>query len=100
MKLIAKVMTVGLLAGAFVMAAPTKAEAQGFGVAVQVGYPHYDYARHDYYDHMRFEQERRAEFERQEAFRRHEEWMRERDFHRDRDWRFHDRDDHRGYGWR
>jgi hypothetical protein len=59
--MVAKGVTVGLLAGAFVLAAPTKADAQQFVVGVQVGYPHYGYARRDYYDHVRFEQERRHE---------------------------------------
>lgn len=71
--MIAKGVTVGLLAGAFVLAAPAKAEAQRFVVGVQVGYPHYDY-----YDHARFERERR-----------HEEWV-----------RAHERDHYRyGYGY-
>jgi hypothetical protein len=58
--MVAKGVTVGLLAGAFVLAAPAKADAQRFVVGVQVGYPHYEY-----YDHARFERERR-----------HEEWVR------------------------
>jgi hypothetical protein len=74
--MVAKVMTVGLLAGAFVLAAPMKANAQQFGVGVQVGYPHYDYSRRDSF-----------EFQRRQAFLRHEEWLRAH--------RFHDR-----YGWR
>jgi hypothetical protein len=69
--MVAKGVTVGLLAGAFVLAAPAKADAQQFAVGVQVGYPHYDYARRDYYDHLRFEQERR-----------HEEWVRAHEFRR------------------
>jgi hypothetical protein len=63
--IVAKVMTVGLLAGAFVMAAPAKADAQQFGTVVEVGYPHYDYSRRDY-----------VEFQRREAIRRHDEWVR------------------------
>jgi hypothetical protein len=104
-KLFAKVMTVGLLAGAFVMAAPEKAHAQGFAVGVQIGYPHYDYSRRGYYEHERFERERREAFarqqayERQQAFLRHEAWEhRGRGWDRDRDDRFRggDRDDYRG----
>ncbi len=83
--MVAKVMTVGLLAGAFVMAAPAKADAQQFGAVVEVGYPHLDYSRRDYYERQRIEQERRAEFERREAIRRHEEWVRAHRF--DRGWR-------------
>ena len=63
--MVAKVMTVGLLAGAFALAAPTKAQGQGFGVGVEVGYPHRDYSHRDYF-----------EFQRREAIRRHEEWVR------------------------
>jgi hypothetical protein len=84
--MVAKVMTAGLLAGAFVMAAPVKAEAQQFGAVVQVGYPHLDYSQRGYYERQRMEQERRAEFERREAIRRHEEWARMHRFH-GRDWR-------------
>jgi hypothetical protein len=37
----ATVLAAGFLAGALVMAAPTKAEAQGFAVGVQFGGPRY-----------------------------------------------------------
>jgi hypothetical protein len=84
--MVAKVMTAGLLAGAFVMTVPTKAEAQQFGAVVEVGYPHYDYSRRDYYERQRIEAERRAEVARLKAIRRHEAWMRAHRFH-DRDWR-------------
>jgi hypothetical protein len=67
----AKGITVGLLAGAFVLAAPAQADAQQFAVGVQVGYPHYDRARRDYYDHLRFEQERH-----------HQQWVRAHEFGR------------------
>jgi hypothetical protein len=76
--IVAKVMMVGLLAGAFALAAPTKAQAETF-VGVEVGYPHNDFARRDYF-----------EFQRREAFRRHEEWVRAHEFdrfHRDGYWR-------------
>jgi hypothetical protein len=53
--MVAKLMTVGLLAGAFVMAAPAKADAQQFGVVVEAGYPHLDYSRRDYYERQRIE---------------------------------------------
>ena len=86
--MVAKFMTAGLLAGAFVMAVPTKAQAQQFGAVVEVGYPHLDYSRRDFNERQRIEAERRAEFERREAMRRHEEWMRMHRFHgNDRDWR-------------
>jgi hypothetical protein len=74
--MVVKGVAVGLLAGAFALAAPAKAEAQQFAVGVRVGYPHYDhydYARRDFYERQRIEQERR-----------HEEWVRahERDRYR------------------
>jgi len=74
--LVAKVMTAGVLAGALIFAGPAKAEAQQFSVGVQIGrpvvYPDY-YGRRDYYDHLRWEQARRAEIARQEWLR-HEQW--------------------------
>jgi hypothetical protein len=69
--MVAKSVTIGLLAGAFVLAAPAKADAQQFAVGVRAGYPHYDRARRDYYHHLRFEQERG-----------HEEWLRAHEFAR------------------
>ena len=68
---VAKMMTAGLLAGALVVAAPVKAEAQQFGVGVRVGYPRADYR----YDRLRAE-----EFRRHEAFVRHEEWVRAHEY--------------------
>jgi hypothetical protein len=61
--IVAKMITAGVLAGAFVMAAPKQAQAQRFVVGVQAGYPYYGpaYVRHD-------------------DFRRHEEWIRAREF--------------------
>jgi hypothetical protein len=113
--MVAKVMTVGLLAGAFVLAAPAKAQAQGFAIGVQLGGPHYDYARdgyydggrRDYYEHERFEQQRR-EIARQEAFERQREFEQHLAWQRAHDYRFHDRDGYRdwdggyreGHGWR
>jgi len=47
----AKVLTVGFLAGAFVMATAPKAQAEQ--VLMTVGYPHYEYVRHDGYDRRR-----------------------------------------------
>ena len=71
--MVAKGMTIGLLAGAFLIAAPKQADAQQFAVGVQVGYPyHYDPYR---YDHWRAE-----EFRRHEAFVRHEEWVRAHEY--------------------
>jgi len=87
--IVAKAMTVGMLAGAFVLAAPTKAQAQGIGVRVQVGYPPYGYSR-DYYERLRWERERRDAF-RQQAWERQQAWLRHNAWERD----------HRyGYGYR
>ena len=72
--MVAKVMTVGLLAGAFAIAAPA-AQAEQFGG------PRYFDARHDFYERQRIEEARRAEFARREAIRRHEEWLRMHRFH-------------------
>jgi len=75
--MVAKVLTVGFLAGAVVMFAPTKAQAQE--VIVGVGGP---YARHNFYERERIEAFRRhEEFERRREFFRHEEFRR---FHHDR----------------
>ena len=84
--MVAKLLAVGFLAGAFALVAPVKAEAQGFAVGVRVGYPRYDYVRRDYYDHLRFEGARRAafirqqEWDRRQAFLRHEAWERHQRF--------------------
>ena len=66
--MIAKGVTVGLLAGAFALAAPAKAEAQQFAERVQVGFPHYDHVSRDRYERMRIEEARR----RAEWMRAHE----------------------------
>ena len=58
--------TVGLLAGAFALAGPAKADAQQVAVVVPARYPH-----HGHYDHLRFE--------------RHEAWVRAHEYRR-----FHD----------
>jgi hypothetical protein len=70
--MVAKLLAVGVLAGAVVIAAPTKAQAQE--VSIGVGAP---YARHDFYERERIEAYRRhEEFERRQAFIRHEEFRR------------------------
>jgi hypothetical protein len=77
--MVVKGMTAGLLAGAFLFAAPKKADAQQFAIGVQIGrpvvYPDY-YARRDYYDRLRWEEARRDEIARREAFIRQQEWLR------------------------
>jgi hypothetical protein len=67
--MVIKGVTVGLLAGAFALAAPANAQAEQFAVAVRVGAPYYG---PDYYARLRVEQERR----------RHEEWVRAHQFDR------------------
>jgi hypothetical protein len=78
--MVAKVITAGLLAGAFVMMATAKAEAQAVQFGVHVGYPEYgNYRYHD--DHIR-----REEVRRHQDWVRHDEWVRGREYH-----------DYRGY---
>jgi hypothetical protein len=66
--MVAKMLVGGFLAGALLMAAPHKAEAQQFAVGVHFGGPRYGYY-HD--DHIR-----REEFRRHDEFVRNEEWRR------------------------
>ncbi len=67
--MVAKGVTVTLLAGAFALAIPAKADAQQLAVGVRVGYPNY-YGQ-DYYARLRFERERR-----------HAEWVRVHEYER------------------
>jgi len=84
--MIAKGMTAGLMAGAFLFAAPKKAEAAQVNIGVQFGapvvYPNDYYARRDYYDRLRWEEARRAEIARREEFIRHQEWLRHEQWER------------------
>jgi hypothetical protein len=77
--MITKVMTAGLVAGAFLFAGPKKAEAAQVNIGVQIGrpvvYPDYYAQRRAYYDRLRWEEARRAEIARREAWR-HEQWVR------------------------
>ena len=77
--MVAKSLTVGLLAGAFVLAAPAKADAQQFAIGVQFGSPAYSYNNYrDSYARQRAEQIRRQqEFEAQQAYERQQAWERE-----------------------
>jgi hypothetical protein len=81
--MVAKVMTAGLLAGAFLFAGPKKAEAAQFRVGVVVGpqpvivAPRY-YPRRARYDRLRAEEIRRAEIARREAWIRHQQWLHHR----------------------
>jgi hypothetical protein len=106
--MMAKGVTVGLLAGAIALAAPAKAEAQQFAVGVQFGSPAYGYvAPGDYYARQRYEELCRERafaaqqaYARQQAWARHEAWERHEALeHRysDRDRDRHDRDDHRDW---
>jgi hypothetical protein len=105
--MVAKVITVGVLAGAFVMVAPAKAQAQGWQVGVQLGAPVYyrDDRRGDYWRHERQEEfERQQAYARQQAYLQHEAWERherEEAYERQRAYgyggygfRGRDRDDH------
>lgn len=104
---IAKGLTVGLIAGAFMLAAPAKASAQNWSVGVAVGSPYYhDDGRREYYEHAREEQ---AEaYARQQAYLQHEAWERHeaRERHEAEERReaygrygygYRDRDDHRDW---
>lgn len=89
---VAKLMMVGLAAGALALASPAMAEAQRFAVGVQFGNSDYrsypNGYRYDRYDpdayrysreeiHERRQREERAEFARRQAYLRHAQWERE-----------------------
>jgi len=91
--MVGKVMTIGLVAGAFALIAATGAQAQQYGQGGQTGSPYYDGGRWDGYDRGRYAREREAmarreAWERHEAREQHERWEHSRG---------HDRDDDRGY---
>jgi len=67
--MVAKVVAVGFLAGAFLMAGPQKAEAQQVVFAVRAGYPNQGFYHRDHYDHIR-----------REEFRRRDDWARTREY--------------------
>lgn len=118
--MVAKSLTVGLLAGAFVLAAPAKADAQQFAIGVQFGAPvynGYDNGYNDFYARQRYEQIRRQQafeaqqaYARQQAWAQHEAWERHEAFERqeaygrrfegDHDRGRRDRDDHRDWNRR
>ena len=78
--MIAKGVTVVLLAGAVALAAPAKAEAQQFAVGVQFGSPYYG---NDYYARQRYEEYcRQQAWARHEAEERHEAWVRQQAYDR------------------
>jgi hypothetical protein len=101
--MVAKVMMVGLAAGAFAVASPATAQAQQFGVGVQFGQPAYvvdhdgyrydrDAYRYDRDDYRRREEfrehEAREAFYRRQAYLRQQQWQHEqweRSHHFDRD---------------
>jgi hypothetical protein len=89
--MMAKGVTVGLLAGAMALAAPAKAEAQQFAVGVQFGSPAYGYvAPGDYYARQRYEA-----YCREQARLQHEAWVRQQAYNRHAyTYRDHDRRDH------
>src|SRR5580693_7873302 len=102
--MVMKGVTVGLIAGAFALGAPAKAQAQQFAVGVQFGSPSYGYAAPgDYYARQRYEELcRERAFAAQQAYARQQAWAQHEAFerheafeYRDRDRR--DRDDHRDW---
>ena len=86
--MVAKVITAGLLAGVFVMAAPMKAEAQQFSFGISTitpaygpydGYQYYgnheDHERREYFERLRNEEyQRQQAYARQQAWAQHEQW--------------------------
>jgi hypothetical protein len=113
--MIAKTMTAGLLAGAFFLASPSKAQAQAswgvhVGVPVQTVYaePQYGYAQPEYgyygggrrYEaERRFEAQRRYQIERHEQWERREQWERQQAYRRHEEHEEHERMEHGGYGY-
>lgn len=92
--MIAKGVTVVLLAGAVALAAPAKAEAQQFAVGVQLGSPYYG---NDYYARQRYEEYcQRQAWARHEAEERHEAWVRQQAYDR---YAYRDRDRHDHRDW-
>jgi hypothetical protein len=71
--MVAKAVTVGMVAGALMLAGPTKAQAQQFGFGVQFGGPRYVQPAPGFWARRAWEREQIA---RREAAIRHEEWVR------------------------
>ncbi len=95
--MVSKVMAVGLVAGAFALVAPVKAEAQQYGIGVQIGPSGYEQGRWNGYEGERYERQREAierheAWERQRAWEQHERWEHAREYYRGRGY---DRDDDR-----
>jgi hypothetical protein len=94
--MVTKLMLAGLVAGVFVVANQTTAQAQQFAVSAQFGQPAYvadhdgyRYDRDDYYrqrEELR-EREAREEFLSRQAYIQHEQWERAHHFDRDHDYR-------------
>ena len=88
--MMAKGITVGLLAGAIALAAPAKAEAQQFAVGVRFGSPAYSYvAPADYYARQRYEA-----YCREQVRLQHEAWVRQQAWERQHAYAYRDRRDH------
>jgi hypothetical protein len=96
--LVVKGLTAGLLAGAFVLAAPAKANAQQFVVGVQFGSPNYGYGYgydnpRDYYARQRYEELcRQRAFAAQQAYARQQAWAQHEAFERREAFEYRDRD--------
>ena len=100
--MVAKSLAVVLLAGAFVLAAPAKADAQQFAIGVQFGAPVYNGYNNgnDFYARQRYEQIRRQQaFEAQQAYARQQAWERAHAYSRYayNDHNRRDHDDHRDW---
>lgn len=87
------------LAGAVLVAAPTKAQAQQFAVGVQFGAPAYGPAYGYENDHRRWEREQAA-IAREQAWQQHEAWEQHERWERreaSRDWNRRDWDRHQDW---
>ena len=95
--MLAKVIGIGVLAGAVAVVMPQRAEAQQFAVGVQIGGPAYGYGygpRADFYAHERWEHE---QHERAEAYARQQAWVAHEQHEAWEHARYHDHDhDHDG----
>lgn len=96
--MIGKVMAIGLVAGAFALVAPAKAEAQQYGPGDQIGPGYSDGGQWDGYNGGRYERRREAiaqqeAWQRHQAHEQHERWEHAREGGRG-----YDRDGDRGYG--
>lgn len=95
--MVAKVMMVGLAAGAFAVASPATVQAQQFAVGVQLGHPAYVVDHDGYRDRNDYRrQQELREREAREAFQRSQAFLRQQRLHEQRERSHHfDHDDYR-----